>query len=152
MFDIVLMTNSSPRNFMNKAVSSVITVTGALRDECSLIRPIIEIEMASVPSNVNYMYIAEFGRYYFVGEPVSVRTGLWRFICEVDPLMSFKGQLMLCQGIVRRGEQASLQNVKLDDGSFKVYSDPYIITKSFPQGFSSPSYVLAVAGRVHGGE
>jgi len=146
MFDIVLMTNSSPRNFMNKMISTVTTVRGALRDECSLIKPIIEIELESVPVNVNYMYIQQFSRYYFVGEPISVRTGLWRFICEVDPLMSFKNQLMLCQGVVRRGEQASLQNLMLDDGSFKVYSDPYIITKTFPRGFAGPSYVLAVAG------
>lgn len=146
MFDIVLMTNSSPRNFMNKSVSTVTTVSGALRDECSLIKPVIEIELDSIPVNVNYMYIQTFGRYYFVGEPISVRTGLWRFICEVDPLMSFKNQLMLCQGIVRRGEQASLQNLMLDDGSFKVYSDPYIITKNFPSGFAGPSYVLAIAG------
>lgn len=152
MFDIVLMTNSSPRNFMNKSVSTVTTVSGALRDECSIVNPIIEIEMASVPTSVNYMYIQQFGRYYYVRECISVRNGLWRFICEVDPLMSFKSQLMLCQGIVRRGEQASLQNVKLDDGSFKVYSDPYIITKSFPLGFGYPSFVLAVAGGVHGGE
>ena len=146
MFNITLMTNVSPKNFMNKSVSTVLSVQGVLRDECSLIRPTVDIEMASVPAHVNYMYISEFGRYYFVRDPVSIRNGLWRFDCEVDPLMSFKDSLLLCQGIVRRAEGANAYNVKLDDGSFRVYSDPYIITKNFPYGFSSPSYILAVAG------
>lgn len=146
MFNIELMTNTSPRNFMNKSVSTVLTVSGALRDECGIIRPEILIEMESVPSHVNYMHIGSFDRYYFVNEIVSVRTGLWRFSCEVDPLMSFRNSLQTCQGILRRAERPSAYNVMLDDGSFRVYSDPYIISKNFPYGFTNPSYVLAIAG------
>lgn len=146
MFDIILMTNTSPKNYLDKNVTTVSTVTGVLRDESNIVNPSILVEMASAPANVNYLYVAEFGRYYFVNDVTSVRNGLWRFDCTSDPLTSFKTQIRGCTGIVRRAESHEAYNMMLDDGSFRVYADPYIVTKKFPTGFTGHSYVLAVAG------
>lgn len=146
MFDVVLMTNSSPRNYLDKSLSTVATVTGVLRDESNIVNPSILVEMSTTPANVNYLYVAEFGRYYFVNDITSVRNGLWRFDCTSDPLTSFKSQIRGCTGIIKRAESSDAFNVMLDDGSFKAYNNPVVITKEFPSGFTTKNYVLAVAG------
>ena len=146
MFDIVLMTNTSPRNYLDKNVTSVATVTGVLRDGSDIINPVIEIEYGASPATVNYLYIGEFGRYYYVNDITSTKNGLWSFSCSSDPLMSFKSPIRACTGIIRRAESSDAFNVMLDDGSFRAYNNPVVITKEFPSGFSTKEYVLAVAG------
>lgn len=146
MFDIVLYNNVSQKNVMEKVLNTIRTVTGTLRDECDMIYPVVMIELENVPATTNYMYISQFGRYYFVDKIVSVRNGLWRFECTSDPLMSFKTQIKNCVGIVKRAEKGDVYNMMLNDGALKVYSNPHIITKKFPTGFTGTSYVLAVAG------
>ena len=131
MFDVVLMTNTKPKNYLDKNPTTVSTVTGVLREESNIVNPSILVEMASAPADVNYLYVADFGRYYFVNDITSVRNGLWRFDCTSDPLMSFKTQIRGCTGIVRRAESHTAYNMMLDDGSFRVYADPTIVTKKF---------------------
>lgn len=146
MFDILLMTNTSPKNYLDKNVTTLATVTGVLRDGSDIINPVIEIEYGASPATVNYLYIGEFGRYYYVNDITSTKNGLWAFSCSSDPLMSFKTQIRGCTGILRRAQSPSAYNVMLDDGSFRAYNDPIVITKEFPSGFSTREYVLAVAG------
>ena len=146
MFDVELCTTTSPRNYLTKDIIRTQVCRGSLREESSIIYPVILVESDRIPKDINYLHIHEFGRYYFVDDIVSVRTKLWRIHATVDPLMSFHDQLLTCSGILAKGERNSNVNMMLDDGSFKVYSDPYIITKAFPSGFPGQSYVLALAG------
>lgn len=146
MFDVVLMTNTSPANYLDKNLTTVSTVSGTLREESNIVNPSILVELNSVPAVVNYLYVGEFGRYYFVNDITSVRNGLWRFDCTSDPLTSFKTQIRACTGIIKRAESGDAFNVMLDDGSFKAYNNPVVITKEFPSGFTTKNYVLAVAG------
>lgn len=91
--DIVLYVNSSEKQAINKTISSSETLTGALRDESSVINPSFLIQHLN-PTGYNYCYISEFVRYYFITDIVSVRTNLWRINCTVDVLMSFKTQIL----------------------------------------------------------
>lgn len=141
--NIQLLTNNSPRDFVTKNTTDLGTITGNLRDGCSMLRPRFEIAQATVPSGVNYIYIPDFGRYYYA-RVNNIRSGLWEIEAEVDPLMSWATQLRQCSGIVSRSE--TNYNTYLDDGSFKAYADPNIITKKFPNGFSAYEFILAVAG------
>ena len=141
--NIQLLTNNSPRDFVTKSTADLGTVTGSLREGCSMLRPRFEIAQASVPSGVNYVYIPDFGRYYYA-RVNSIRTGLWEIEAEVDPLMSWATQLRQCSGIVSRSETD--YNTYLDDGSFRAYADPHVITKAFPNGFTTQDFILAVAG------
>ena len=97
--DIVLYVNSSERQAINKSIGSALTLTGALRNESSVIHPSFLIEAVN-PSGYNYCYIAEFGRYYFITNITSVRTYIWRIDCSVDVLMSFKSQILNLSVIV----------------------------------------------------
>lgn len=146
MFDVELCTTTSPRNYVFKDIVRTQVCRGYLREESSIIHPVILVESERIPKDINYMHIHEFGRYYFVEDIVSVRNKLWRIHANVDPLMSFSDELMTCGGVLVKGERNSTVNLMLDDGSFKVFSDPVIVTKQFPAGFPGQSYVLALAG------
>ncbi len=144
-FSITLMQNSSPVNKIGKELSSQLEVTGELRSETSIIDPIIMIEcdLADL-TNCNYMYIPQFNRYYFVNNIRSIRNGLVEFTCHVDVLETYKDQIRANSAIIKR--QENNWNLYLNDGTFKVYQNPIVITKEFPSGFSTQEFVLAVAG------
>lgn len=144
-FSIMLMQNTSPVNKIGKELSSQLEVTGELRSETSIIDPVIMIEcdLADL-TNCNYMYIPQFNRYYFVNNIRSIRNGLVEFTCHVDVLETYKDQIKANSAIIKR--QENNWNLYLNDGTFKVYQNPIIITKEFPSGFNTQEFVLAVAG------
>ena len=86
--EITLYKTSEENNKIDKTLSEPYNMTGSLRNESSVIRPSILVEIEN-PTNYNYMYIPDFGRYYFIKEMTSVRTNLWRLDCEVDVLKSY---------------------------------------------------------------
>lgn len=144
-FDIVLQRNNSELNKVTKDVSDLLTVSGKLKTETSIIDPVIMIECdLSAVTGCNYMTIQTFGRSYFVNNIRSIRTGLVEFSCHVDVLSSFADEIRGNIAIVRK--QENKWNLYLNDGSFKIYQNPIVLTKAFPSGFTTQEFVLAVAG------
>lgn len=144
-FNIVLQRNNSESNRVTKDIADVLTVSGVLKSETSIIDPIIMIECdLSAITTCNYLTISAFNRSYFINNIRSIRAGLVEFSCHVDVLSSFAEQIKVNNAIIRRQENS--WNLYLNDGSFKVYQNPNVLTKLFPNGFTSQEFVLAVAG------
>lgn len=150
MFDVQFYTNSSPTNFVNKDLTyKTYTVQGVLREGCSLLDPVILIQ-ASQPgfhsNEFNYLYVSEFGRYYYITNIISVKETLWELHCHVDVLMSYAEQIKEQSAIIAR--QETKYNLYLDDGVFMTYQNPKIQTKLFSvEGpFETQEFVLIVAG------
>ena len=144
-FDISLMRNNSPIEKLDKDLTTLQTVSGTLKEDTSILAPTILIQCdISNFTLCNYMYIPEFNRYYFITDIVSVNTDLVEFSGRVDVLTTYKDYIKSNNAIVRRQENS--WNLYLNDGSFKVYQNPTILTKAFPSGFTSQEFVLAVAG------
>ena len=145
MIDIVLCSTSSEVAAVDKQITELTTVQGALRYESSIINPVIEIDgIGSYISNLNYIHIPSFGRYYFVRGIESVRNGLWRISAHVDVLYTYRNQIRANKGIIARNEIA--YDLKLNDGLFKTQQNPRIAQFEFPNGFTSWNFVLAIAG------
>lgn len=145
-FNISLQVNNSERESLSKSIDDILTVSGALKEETSIIDPIIMIECdLNAVKNCNYMTIPVFGRSYFVNNIRSIRNGLVEFSCHVDVLSSFEKQIRNNTAIIRKQEND--WNLYLNDGSFKVYQNPNVLTKAFPSGFTKQEFVLAVAGK-----
>ena len=86
--------------------------TGTLRSETDIMNPVIRLEM-NTPTQYNYAYIPDFNRYYYIGEPVSIRSGLVEYQGRVDVLQSFYGQFVHCPMIASRSD--STYNPMLPD-------------------------------------
>lgn len=144
-FNIVLQTNNSDKNVLDKSLTNIATISGTLKNETSIINPVILISgNLSTYVNCNYMTISTFGRSYFVTDIRSIRNGLIEVSGHVDVLTSYKNQIRENTGIIHR--QENLWNLYLNDGAFRVYQNPIVLTKEFSTGFSTPEFVLAVAG------
>lgn len=146
---IVIQTNSSEREKLDKTLVTVASLTGTLRAETSLIDPVILVSGSTLSalSAANYMTIADFGRSYFITGIRSIRDGLVEIFGHVDVLSSFKTQIRANSAIIRRSERN--WNLYLNDGSLMVEQRPHVITQEFSSGgamASGSSFILALAG------
>lgn len=142
---MLLQTNTSEPVKVDKDVETIASVYATLREECSIIDPVFNVQMDIVDAvRCNYVTVPKFGRSYFVQEVVSVRTGLVQLSCHVDVLSSFKSQIRANSAIVHK--QEGEWNLYLNDGSLRIYQDPIVITQPFPSGFSNYEYIMAIAG------
>lgn len=139
-----LYTNGSDNNVIDKQLTDRGTVTGVVRGSINIQEPSITLETTSPLVGVNYCYIAEYGRYYYATPSEKDRNGLTTITCRVDVLKTYADEIRQQKAIVSR--QANQYNLYLDDGTFKVYNNPHIITRKFPSGFSGMSFILSVAG------
>lgn len=144
---IVLQYNSSDRDHLDKELENIHTLYGVFREECEITDPVILLEGDPVMlQGVNYFTINALGRSYYLTGCRVIRTNLIEISGHVDVLSSFKNSIRQQVAIVRRAESGQAYNLYLNDGSLHVYADPYILTEPFPAGFTSPSFILAVAG------
>ena len=145
-FQIVLMKNSDPYNKINKNPTTVQTVEGTLKEECTIVDPEVLIEYTGALTSANYAYIAEFGRYYFIRNAESYRNGLWSIQLHTDVLKSFASSIMSSPAIVARS--SSNFNMMLNDDHYFTQENPYIFTQTFPSGFNTAqaSFILALIG------
>lgn len=144
-FSIDFMNNQEELNKITKNPSTVMTLTGTLRDETDLVNPQIIVEYDGTLTNVNYMYIAEFHRYYFITKIESVRTKLWRVYAHCDVLKTYAEGILGTECVVSRSE--TRYNLLINDSCFKVYSNPRLQIIRFPQTFNdTTSYVLVMNG------
>lgn len=144
-FNITLQINASEKNKLTKDITDLATLSGTLKNGTSIIDPVISFEGdLSSFVNCNYMSIPTFGRSYFVNDIRSIRNNVYEISAHVDVLSSFAAQIKSNTAIVRR--QENQWNLYLNDGVFKTYQNPEIITKAFPSGFTTQEFVLAVAG------
>ena len=143
-FDIVLMNNQEELNKISKSPVTVMTLNGTLREETDLVDPIINVEYSGTLTNVNYMYIQEFSRYYFITKIESVRTNLWRIYAHCDVLKTYSEAILGTPCVVARSENR--YNLYLNDSAFKAYSNPRLQIAKFPQKFTGEDYVLIMKG------
>lgn len=148
-FNIVLYRNLSATNVVTKNLEEIYTFQGTLRAGSSLLDPVI-IFQAQDPgfhaNKANYLYIEEFGRYYYITNVISRNETLWVIHAHVDVLMSYAELIKQQVAVVAR--QETTYNMMLDDGFFMCYQNPKLQTKLFSvEGpFETQEFVLVVAG------
>lgn len=144
-FNIVIQNNRSEQNKLDKTLATITTLSGELKSGTSILDPVFLVEgNLSDFRNCNYCTISAFNRSYFINNIKSIRTNLIELSCHVDVLSTYKTAIRNNMAICKR--QENNWNLYLNDGSFKVFQNPMVLTKLFPSGFTSPQFVLAVAG------
>lgn len=142
---LTLYVNTSENNCLDKSITSRGTYVFSFKDESSVFNPQVLIASATSLADVNYAYITEFGRFYYVTEIVVVRADLYLLKLHTDVLMTWKSQIRNCTAVLKR--QESVYNLYLDDPEFKVYNNERIEIRNFSDGFTKAlQYILTVAG------
>lgn len=147
---IDLFVCNAERNRVDKSsyLTNRFTLDGSFRKSTSAMNLIVDVEKTNpLKYKYNYMYIGEFGRWYYINDISSVRTDLWEISATVDVLMSFKNDILASKVIIDKIENESEANLYLDDGSFVMDSRKYNEIKEFPNGLNETgSYILICAG------
>lgn len=81
-------------------------ITCQLLPECTVNNPRLKLSLDNINiRNCNYFYLDTYGRYYYMSSESGIRNdGMFELIGEVDPLMSFAGQIDGLVCLVARNE------------------------------------------------
>lgn len=144
--EIQLMYNLSDARCINKRLVDPASYQGQMRDEVSIMNPVILIEMESIP-RYNYAYIPELERYYMVDDITVYREGLIYVTLSVDVLMSFKRDILSSIAVVDKQSMRENGDEYIDDGSLVTDNLMFTTITEYSAGFNdSVEYVLIVAG------
>lgn len=104
-FSIQLRQLTGEENLVTKAnafSNTTVTVTGTLKEACSVIDPVFLIAGGASLLNYNYATVTEFSRHYFITDIISVRNGLWEVHMHVDVLYSYADVLLETKALFQR--------------------------------------------------
>lgn len=111
---ITYWTGFSKRKNSTKQPTSGTEIDVVLKDNCSILNPVFEC--VGIPANVNYIYCADFGRYYYVSGVA--HDGPHIIIdCECDVLATYKSQIGSTSALVEFTSSSS--DIKISDGRNK---------------------------------
>ena len=144
-FAIEFMYNNEPMNKISKTPTSLFTLTGNLKEESSIVDPVIVVE-ATKPINANYAYIQEFNRYYYIRNIECVASNLWRITMHTDVLKTFSEGILNSPCLVAKS--SSKFNLYLNDADYKCEQCDLVFSKTFPNGFTigESRYVAVILG------
>lgn len=146
----------------------VISVQCSLKDNSGIINPILEISTSVNPQALNYAYIPQFDRYYWVNDWTWI-LGRWEVTLNIDVLGSYRSQIGSSSHYVLRSSYRYNQNL-VDDLYPALAWQPnyYIDTESFnfatsildgtfvigvvnrqPENFGAVSYYTMTASQIH---
>mgnify|MGYP006923260536 CR=1 FL=1 len=146
-FSVDLYVNNSPVEKIGKDLTGSHTISDVLlKRDTSILKPVLVINSVQDIFTFNYMYISEFGRYYFIDDIRSVHDNLWEISAHVDVLETYKSAILTNNAVIRR--QSLKYNTYLNDPEWKTYAYEQVAAFKFPVTpfTKNLQYVLTVAG------
>lgn len=140
---IILYNYQGNDNVINKDKTEIVRYSIRMKGNTSLTNPIVPIhsDYDLINFNVNYCYISEFNRYYFVDDIVPYPNKIYRLTLRVDVLESYKDDILNSSSQIRvAGEMDYSSNVSLDS---RQQIDIYKGSNEFDEAFD---YVLVALG------
>ena len=130
-----------------------ITLSGTVKEDVDIVRPVITIETTTNLSLYNYAEIGAFNRKYFA-EIQNIGGHIWKLSLTCDALSSFLSELRSCEAIIERSDSYETNaNMYINDNVYFTEQRAKITTHHFqkngataefpPNGYN---YILCVAG------
>ena len=92
---IDLLKNNSDPKVIAKSIERIHRYSNAkLKENCSILNPVLTLTSVEDFADVNYAYIPEFKRYYFVDDIVTLNYNMIEVHCSVDVLYTYQANLM----------------------------------------------------------
>lgn len=115
----------------NKSYVVIKTLGCEVKTPCSMYKPrlLIKKDLLGDISTINYCYISDFGRYYFVTETTLENGGIIEIMLECDVLMSFREEINGITTLVTRQEMQ--KDVEIIDNEMLVQNKRTVQHKIF---------------------
>lgn len=143
--NVTLYKVSDPNNKLIKTLGTGTDVSAAAYDPQSVEQP--QLLLSTANSDYNYAYISDFGKYYFIGEPILNNDGILVYPLTLDPLMTYADDILNLDAVIQR--QAENFNEYINDGTFIPDTREFIQCVNFSTGFNDTGeLILITAGGV----
>lgn len=130
--------------------TAALTLSGYMREPCSILSPVINIERLSAdacPEAYTYAMIPVFQRYYFVKD-WTWNNGVWQVSMEVDVLASWRTYIGNMTEYVLRTDSTSDFNGAITDTMYPATTNFNIsqvgFTNPFITNISNGSYIVGI--------
>ena len=120
-----------------------------LKQDCSITHPVFVLgkTSSSEPMDTvgwwrkfNYCFCSNLDRYYFIRNIVFQKTGLVELQCDVDPLMSFKDDILNSTQLITRQENKIQKYIP--DQSLPIHSATKTEIRQFGNDVGGTGYTL----------
>lgn len=144
--ELTLYRTASPKNQVNKALSSIATVTGEPHENISdtEFTLIFTVSQLSNIKSANYCYVPETGKYYYISPNYEIENQTVIVHFSEDVLMSLKSQLLAQTCTISRNE--NLSNAYLIDNGYQLLGYKNIVAKKFAHSLDSDTIILMTVG------
>lgn len=130
------------KNEIDKSLGSAIVKTCELKNGSSVEDPVLYMVHDATLFNCNYVYIPDFGRYYFiVGREIAEHTEY--ITCHVDVLKTFENDIRESTVISTR---SNFLNKQFNDNMIKPQSDKFVEYRKLGSALSGETYVAIIGG------
>ena len=141
--------NASAKNVRKKNLTLLTEKNLEIPNLLSIENPTIKVDYSANLKNCNYIYIPEYGRYYFAQLSASFGKHIY-MECNVDVLSSFYDSFKNSQCIAERS--SSKYTERIEDSEVAVLCNPTYTFRRL-QGQFSPSnngtnYLLTIGGNL----
>ena len=99
------------------------TLECLLKDSTSILHPVLKLRVAGSPTTLNYAYIADFHRYYWVDDWTFGNDGCWYCSLSVDVLATYKGFILQDEEYISRTSHPSYIDNNLPDNVYPITTD-----------------------------
>lgn len=144
---VVLYHNTKRLNSPYRTFNNPLTVSGTPREELDVFTPVITVEYNSaiISNKLNYAYIAEYGRHYYV-TGITVKGKTIEIAFHADSFYNYKACIMRSDCIAERS--SSDYELMLEDTAVAAVAGYEVFSRSLPYSFRPDQgiYVLIVAG------
>jgi len=101
MAQVTFYNNASNNHVFNPALTQLAQFDVYFKDQIDVENPDIYVQNDASIINANYCYIPQFGRYYHCKAVGDVNQTI-HFICQSDPLVSFKSAILASPAVIAR--------------------------------------------------
>ena len=148
-FTVNFYTFSKRVNSTKRPVNPAVSVSCVLKDNSGVLNPVLEVSINTNPQGLNYAYIPQFDRYYWVNEWTWI-IGRWEVSLSVDALATYQTQIGNSEHYVLRSSYRYNKNIIDDLYPALSWQPNYYYdtnTFNFHHDFSFGTYILGVVNR-----
>ena len=149
--NVKLYNNKSDKRNLIKNITEIKTVASTAKGDISLLSPVLILNYTDM-SNINYCYISELKRYYYIKNYTYLTGKRIQLNLEIDVLMSYADEIKALKVNILR--YSGIRPTYISDGRIPLYSNTRQYIVEFPDNIfnlSNPketdkNFLLNIAG------
>ena len=156
--NVTFYNSAEDKRVLNKTLTGGYATVAELYNKTSILNPVLRLDYNAAYTQYNYMYIADFGRFYFIDSITTDSGGAVIVSGSVDVLNTYKSQIGALPAIVvrysRKNQDGSNRSTWIEDPRLPIQTGRAIKAILFENSdlnidtasMTSNNFVLNVAG------